>query len=225
MDRLHWARVLTDRSTGKGKGKGDTAARILEAADALLGERGYDGVSMRDIARRAGVNKALVFYHWKSKEDLFDAVLDRYYEAHAAALEGAFAAEGTFRERIHRLIDAYADFMDAHAAYPRLVQLEILRGGTHLKKIQKNLGTLFTWTVKTLQGVAPEEGPTSARQLFLSIAGLVVHYYTYAPALKAVWGEDPLGKPARAERRRHLHWVVDALVDKLVADSAHGLQR
>ena len=51
------------------------ADAILAAADELFGERGYDAVSARDVARAAGVNKALVFYYFGSMEELFARVL------------------------------------------------------------------------------------------------------------------------------------------------------
>src|SRR5256885_8471488 len=53
----------------------------------LFCERGYEGVSARDVAERASVNKALVFYHFGSKAKLFDRVIERYYESHAGRSE------------------------------------------------------------------------------------------------------------------------------------------
>ena len=77
----------------------DTPTAILEAAVLEFSEHGFSGTRMESIARRAGVNKALVFYYFNSKAELFDAVLERYYETHREALQGAFQAEGPFRER------------------------------------------------------------------------------------------------------------------------------
>ena len=93
----------------------DRAARILSAADDLFCERGYDGVSIRDVARQAGVNKALVFYYYESKIKLFERVLVGYYEAHAEVFKRAAEdASGDLRARIHGLIDTYFDFIGAH---------------------------------------------------------------------------------------------------------------
>jgi len=55
--------------------KTDTAQRILAAAERLFGERGFNGVSTRDIAAAAGVSKANVFHHYNSKLALYEAVL------------------------------------------------------------------------------------------------------------------------------------------------------
>ena len=52
----------------------DTKARILDAADEIFVRRGIDGARMQEIADRAGVNKALLHYHFRSKADLARAV-------------------------------------------------------------------------------------------------------------------------------------------------------
>jgi AcrR family transcriptional regulator len=56
---------------------GDTKQRILDAAERLFGELGYDGTSLRDITSAAEVNLAAVNYHFQSKEALLRAVLTR----------------------------------------------------------------------------------------------------------------------------------------------------
>lgn len=55
--------------------------RILDAAEALFAERGYDGVTLRQIASEAGVDVALASYHFGKKLDLFNAVFERRAEA------------------------------------------------------------------------------------------------------------------------------------------------
>ncbi len=117
-----------------------SAERILDAADELFSTRGFAAVSMRDVAEQAGVKKASVFYHHGSKSVLFDKVLARYYEAHVAALSRAADGPGTVSERLHRLIDAYLDFIEDHQRYVRLVQMEIASASENLPRIRHGLG-------------------------------------------------------------------------------------
>jgi AcrR family transcriptional regulator len=63
---------------------GETKAKILDAAFRALATGGYAGLSMREIAREAGVNHALINYHFRTKEQLVIAVLD---EANRQLLE------------------------------------------------------------------------------------------------------------------------------------------
>ena len=200
----------------RSNGTKERALQILAAAEQLLGELSYDAVSARDIAERAGVNKALVFYYWGSKEELFERVLQRYYERHRGALAQAFdESGGALPERVHRVLDAYLDFIEGNRLYARLVQQQVSGGGPHLELVQRHLAEFFAWTTGVLAELAPATGPLSARHLYISISGIVINYFTYAPALGPVWGRDPLSKSALAERREHVHWLVDCLLQGL----------
>jgi TetR/AcrR family transcriptional regulator len=193
---------------------------ILEAADELLAEAGYEGMSMQAVADRAGVNKASVFYYFNSKSALIERVLEGYYTAHLEALARAFETEGSLAERFHRLVDAYLDYIEANRRYPRLVQQQLVGGGDHLELVQKNLAPLYDWVMDALGEIAPETGPMAARQLFVTFSGLVINYYTFAPLLAPRWGGDPLGPEALAERRAHVHWIVDVLIERVATHQA-----
>ena len=197
--------------------KGKTAEQILSAAEEVLGEVGYEGASMMQIARRAGVNKALVFYHWGSKADLFEHVLEQYYSRHREALVEAFESTGSLTTRFHRMVDAYMDFIDNNRLYPRLVQQQISGGGPHLELVRRHLEAFFSWTTKALAQITPKTGPLAARHFYLSLSGIVVNYFTYAPVLGSLWGQDPLGREAVAERREHVHWLVDTMLERLIS--------
>jgi len=200
----------------KKKSPGASAKKILKAAVELLGELGYDGVSARDIAERAGVKKALVFYHFGSKEGLFEKVLDRYYADHRTALRSAMEGEGSRREQLHRVIDAYLDFIRDNRRYPRLIQRLVVSGDeARGEQIQRQLRPLFEWTEAALAGLTPDTGPLAARHFFVTFSGMVINFFTYAPVLSPFWGEDPLSDAGIAERRAHLHWMVEGILDRL----------
>lgn len=61
----------TGRRTGRRPGSADTRGRILAAARAAFGERGYDGATVRDVAARASVDPALVHHYFGTKQQLF----------------------------------------------------------------------------------------------------------------------------------------------------------
>ena len=197
----------------------ERAEEILASARTLFAERGVDGVSVRDIAEHAGVKKAAVFYYFDGKDDLLERILARYYAAHAAALAESFSAEGTLRARLQGTIDAYLDFVAANRDDARLVQGLVASNPEWHGLIQSNLEPLFRWTEDALAELAPDGGPLAPRQFFLTLSGAVINTFTYAPVLASVWGGDPLSDAAIAERRVHLHWMVDALIDRLERDA------
>ena len=197
------------------------AQQILAATEALLLEGGYEGISARDIAREAGVNKALVFYYWGSMEALLERVIERYYERHRKALARAVDGDGTLAQRVHRLIDAYIDFIEDNRLYPRLVQQQVAGGGSQQALVHKHLSQFFRWTTDLMAGLTPSDGPLSARHFYLSLSGVVVNYFTYTPVIGELWGDDPMSEAALAERRQHVHWLVDTLITRLEKEATN----
>jgi len=65
------------RQPGRPKNNGKLKEKILDAAEIAFAERGYTGISVRDIAERAGVNQGLIRYYFDTKEQLFDEVYKR----------------------------------------------------------------------------------------------------------------------------------------------------
>ncbi len=198
----------------------DAARHILQAADELLGERGFDGVSVADIASRAGVSKMMVFYYFGSKETLFEKVLEPYYAAHLSALEEAFARKGALEERLHGLVDGYFDFINENRRYARLTQQMVAGDTTHHALLRRNMAPFTQGVLKLLKEATAPDGPLAARQFFVTFSGMVINYFTYAPVFEGLWKKDPFSPQALAERRAHLHWMTDAMLAKLAQDNA-----
>jgi AcrR family transcriptional regulator len=206
---------MAGRRTQK-KDDPERSARIFASADKLFGELGFDAVSVRDVAEDAGVNKALVFYYFNSKEELFARVMNGYYEKHAQVLRDAFAHEASSKaERLHHMVDAYVDFIADNHNFPRLVQQQVASRGPALELIGRNLVAMQQWIEEALGDLVPEDGPLAARHFFLTFSASVINHFTYAEALAPAWHTDPVSKEGVAERRAHLHWLVDALLDAL----------
>ena len=85
--------------------------RILDAAEALFAQYGFDGVTLRQITKLADVDLALANYHFGPKRDLFNAVLERRAEvlndARHTALDECLRASGSHPPSIEAIIDAY----------------------------------------------------------------------------------------------------------------------
>jgi TetR/AcrR family transcriptional regulator len=96
------------------------ALRIISAARAEFSARGFDGARVDHIARRAGVNKQLLFYYFHSKRGLFSAVLGRGAAELEQALADIPAAGDRPLERIRITLGAQFDFLAGH---PDLVTL------------------------------------------------------------------------------------------------------
>ena len=195
--------------------------RILKAADELFGEMGFDAATTREIAELSGVNKALIHYHFKSKEGLLKRLLDDYYEDLTGTLRQALDEEGDLRMRMVRMVDAYLEFLRAHRNFARIVQREA-SGGKHLDRIRTHMVPLFTMGTGVVSDAFPSTstGDLSAENLLVSFYGMVVGYFTYSDILKHLLGEDPMSESRFQERKRHLRRMIDIVLDAVQAQEA-----
>jgi AcrR family transcriptional regulator len=110
------------RRTGRRPGPNQTRAAILDAARAAFAERGYDVVSVRAVAREAGVDPALVHRFYGSKEALFIAAME--LPVTPSRLVDALLAEGVERlgERLVRTFLELFDGPDAFAPFLALIR-------------------------------------------------------------------------------------------------------
>jgi AcrR family transcriptional regulator len=103
----------------------DSRDEILKAAMHLFANRGFHETSMSEVAREAHVSKALIFWHFKTKEELFIAVLNRLLEPYFID----FAEEaGVLDERaqIRKLVEFYLDFVRDNASSVRFFLAQML---------------------------------------------------------------------------------------------------
>ncbi len=208
--------ISKNKPNGFGK-SAETRDRILNAAEELFIEGGFDGVSISDVAKKANCSKALIFFHFHNKRELFGSVLDRYYSAQAGVLMAAVDEGGNVRDRIHAGIGAYMDFIESRPGYPRLILGEICSNSSNLDRIVQHMTPLYTWGRTVFGDILPDEGPLSHRQFFISVFGIIINYFTYAPVIEKLWDQEIMKKDALSERREHVHTVIDRIIDEFIA--------
>jgi TetR/AcrR family transcriptional regulator, fatty acid metabolism regulator protein len=114
----------------------DSRDEILNAAIPLFARRGFHETSMSEVAREANVSKALIFWHFKTKEELFLAVLNRLLEPYFID----FAEEvGALDERaqLRKLVQSYLLFVRENAPSVRFFLGQLLHG----EKVPEELAT------------------------------------------------------------------------------------
>lgn len=197
----------------------ETKERILAATEQLLGALGFDATTTRDIALRSGVNKALIHYHFGTKDDLLVAVLERYYARLRVALTTAIGRPAKSLEaQVLQLIDAYTDFLAENRAFCNIVQREV-GSGQHVDKIVAGTIPLFQLGTAWLGALMPEAPPgLELAQVLTSVYGMVVTYFSHGEVLQRLTGEDPFSPAALEARRRHVHRMVGLLFRELAIE-------
>jgi TetR/AcrR family transcriptional regulator len=195
----------------------ETIQRIVAAAERIFAEQGLDGARTDAIARAAHVNKALLYYYFQSKEDLYRFTLQTLLGRMRQQVESAMQQAGTPRAHLVRYVEGYFDFMTAHPNYPRLVQREVMgRGQSRQWIVRVYFGPLYRRLAATIRaGIACREfRKVDPQNTALTLIAMTVFYFAAAPVLGELWRRDPLA-PARVAARRRS--VVDFL--------EHGLFR
>ncbi len=203
---------------------------ILDAAERLFAQQGYEATSLTQVGAAAGVSRGTPGYFFRSKADLYQAVLDRSFaEVREAVREGrarALASNESPETILAGAVSDYFDFLAARPNFVRLIEREALSGNrlphgvSHLSAGQEALAAISA-------ELGLDDSPSGeASQLLLSIISLcwfhLIHSQTVAPAV-GVRLEDT----DDLERRKHhvislvLHGLRGAVPTPSTESSTH----
>lgn len=183
--------------------------KILDAAEALFARRGFSGVGMREVADAAGLGKSSLFHHFKSKVELYAAVVGRLLELIDLGLTRTLARGGSPLERLDNWIDALLDLLAEHPSAARLLLRSIfedddLTGASPEEQaVEKVIERIFT-AASNLLREGMETGlfrVASIPHTLQSLVGLTVYHFA-----SGEFGEELVGQslfaPAQVRRRK-----------------------
>ena len=161
--------------------------RILAAAAVEFASRGYSGARVDGIARRARVNKAMLYYHFGSKQAIYQALLRSVFASVAERLRAIAASDASPAEMLDRAISEIAVFTGEHPHFPGIMLREIAGGGTHLDRetlatltaVPKAFGAIVTKGVQS--GDFRPMHPIAA---YFTLIAPIVFYMAAAPIRK-----------------------------------------
>jgi TetR/AcrR family transcriptional regulator len=110
----------------------DSRARLLAAAAEEFGARGFAAATVDRIARRARVNKAMIYYHFPNKRALYTAIVRDHFLPVKETLNAIAARPGAPAQRLDELIDALVRAIDGSKHFLPIFLREIADGGVHL---------------------------------------------------------------------------------------------
>jgi TetR/AcrR family transcriptional regulator len=109
-----------------------TRDRLFAAAAAEFAARGFAGANVDRIAQAARVNKAMLYYHFKSKAGLYGEILRDMFGAVAGRLAEATPADADPRTRVRIMVETIAHAAEARPHFPPIWLREIAEGGAHI---------------------------------------------------------------------------------------------
>ncbi|HUM04915.1 MAG TPA: TetR/AcrR family transcriptional regulator [Terriglobales bacterium] len=203
----------------------ESRAAILKAAFTEFAANGIAGARTDAIAKAAHVNKALLYYYFKDKDALYQAVLDHVFSGMREHVAPVFDSDRSPRQKVLDYVGAYFDYVAAHPQYPRVVQAEWMRlgskGATHMQRIAKEyFAPIFQKLAQVMRaGVeAGEFRDVDPGQFVPSMVAIIVFYFSAVPVIRTLTQVDPLAPESVAKRRAFvLDFISAALFKRPVA--------
>src|SRR5262245_58730541 len=193
--------------------------RILAVAALEFAARGYAGARVDRIARRARVNKAMLYYHFGSKQALYRALLRQIFSRAAARLQAIAAGRAPAEQKLREVIAAVAAFVGEHAFFPAIMLREVAEGGAHLDPETVAALASVPRAVRAIVQQGVDQGslrPVHPLAAYFTMFAPIVMFMAGAPIRKELAAADPRGVPALTPDL-FVHHVQDAVQRALAA--------
>ena len=151
--------------------------RLFAAAAAEFAARGFAGANVDRIARAAGVNKAMIYYHFHSKAALYQEILGEMFHAVGERIRAVAASGATPEQKLEQFVAAIAEAAEARPHFPPIWFREIAEEGAHLGPVtMQEVAGIVQGLITILQ-----EGIRARR--FRKVNPLLVHGGIVGPLL------------------------------------------
>ena len=148
---------------------GKTAEKIINAARAVFAEKGYSGTHMDEIAARAGVNKATLYYQIGDKDTLYAHVIHQVLGNIAKGIAEAVGQAYPPEEKLKIYINCIAAAVDINPELPPIMMREMAGGGAHLPRVVvEDIASVLT----ILLGIL-DEG--KKKGIFVEVVPFLIH--------------------------------------------------
>lgn len=169
-----------------------TEEKIYEAARRIFILKGMEGARMQEIADNAGINKALLHYYFRSKENLFKAVFKDTFSKFFLKVKDTLISEVSAKEKLNVFINNYIDLIQANPYVPQFIISEINRDPQGLKILMLQAG-IEPQNILELLLNEVHSGNLSKldpRHIVISLLGMLVFPFVARPLLQMVYFND-----------------------------------
>ena len=117
-----------------------TKRKILDSAKEVFLEKGYDGARMLDIANKADINKSMLNYYFRYKENLFEEIFEDIFLKFVPEISAILIPYTPLSYKISKFVDSYFDMLIENPGVPNFVLNELNKNPKRIIKIMKKHG-------------------------------------------------------------------------------------
>lgn len=198
----------------------ESAAAILDAAETLFAVQGFASTTIKQIGAAAGVNPALIYYYFGSKEELYRRLLRRLFFTISAHGSERLAAAASPQDAVRALLGVQSQEMRAHPSLPRLIAREMAdHGAAHAQEgIAQLAATAFAGLLAFIeegQRAGVFRADLDPRFAAISTISLIPYFHIFKPAVGILLGTG--GEPTPEQMDAYaLHAAEYALAALMV---------
>ena len=196
----------------------ETEQKIVTSAEKLFYQKGKAGTSMQDIADDAGINRTLLNYYFRSKDQLFEAVFRKAMGRFVPGLASMLHSDMRFRDYIPRLVETIIDTMLEHPQIPIFVLQELSSNPARMPQIMREMGIDPHAGFKKFEQdqVTGIFGRLDVRQFFMNVLSLCIFPFAARPVvIEFLYNGD---QEAYAEAMQQRKKLLPELIMKFLAE-------
>ena len=183
----------------------NTEIEILNAAKEVFQQKGMAGTRMQEIADKAGINKAMLHYYYRSKQLLFEAVFKSAFSLLAPQLNKVLNDDSELFEKIRSFTNNHISFIIKHPYLPNFIIQELNKNPEFIQKLRKehNFPSIDKFRLQVNDAISKGSiKPIEAEQLFMNIISLNIFPFIAEPLLKGLVNADDEGYRQLMENRK-----------------------
>ena len=167
--------------------------QILDAAKQVFIRKGFDGARMQEIADLAGINKAMLHYYFRSKDQLFYKIFDETFQKIMPQIRALLMNELSFEEKIHLFVGKYIDVLKANPYIPMFILHELSRNPEKLQNvimgtIQPNFSAIKVQIESEMNKGTIKQ--IDIRQFLMNLIGLCIFPVAAQPLMQTLFQCD-----------------------------------
>ncbi len=192
-----------------------TRERIIQAARALFVEGGLDGVNMREIAEKAGVNKGLLHYYFKTKDSIFLEVFQQQAGRLYTSVLHIMEEEGPFEQKVEAMVAQYFTLLGQTPSLPAFVVFEVQRDPAIIAKapFKETMVRIAFLIEPELRKRRLPEARSSGIQFLLDMVSLCAFTFAMLPGISRSLGMNKEQQQAFLQMRQE--HIVSVLKNSL----------
>ena len=196
----------------------ETEEKIIASAEKLFYQKGKAGTSMQDIADDAGINRTLLNYYFRSKDQLFEAVFRKAMGRFVPNLAAMLNSDISFEEYIPALVETVIETMIENPQIPIFVLQELSSNHERMPQIMKEMGINPAFALKKMEeeGVIKVTGGMDPRQLILNLISLCIFPFAAKPVVLDIFynGDNEAYIAAMKERKELIPQLMKQLLSQ-----------